>query len=121
MAHFAQINEGNIVQQVIAVHNNELLDENQVEQESKGQQFCTNLLGGNWVQTSYNALFRKNFAGIGYIFDSTRDAFVPPKPYSSWVLNEETCQWGAPVAMPIDGKLYTWDETTMQWVQVIYN
>jgi hypothetical protein len=85
MAHFAQINENNIITQVIVVNNNELLDENGVEQESKGQEFCTNLLGGNWIQTSYNSTFRKNYAGIGFAYDSVRDAFISPKPYPSWV------------------------------------
>jgi hypothetical protein len=119
MAHFAQLNEDNIVTQVIVVHNNELLDENGVEQESKGHQFCTNLLGGNWVQTSYNATFRKNYAGIGFAYDSGRNAFIPPKPYPSWVLNEDSCQWEAPVAYPTDGKTYTWDEENTAWLEVV--
>ena len=119
MAHFAQLNEDNIVTQVIVVHNNDLLDENGIEQESKGQQFCTNLLGGNWVQTSYNATFRKNYAGIGFAYDSVRNAFIPPKPYPSWVLNEDSCQWEAPVAYPSDGKFYTWDEETTSWLEVV--
>jgi hypothetical protein len=118
MAHFAQINEDNIVEQVIVVHNNELLDENGIEQESKGQQFCTNLLGGNWVQTSYNGNLRKNFAGVGYTYDSARDAFIPPKPFNSWVLNEDTCVWEAPTPMPTDGALYSWDEDTLSWVEM---
>jgi hypothetical protein len=119
MAHFAQLNEDNMVTQVIVVHNNELLDENGVEQESKGQQFCTNLLGGNWVQTSYNAAFRKNYAGIGFTYDSVRDAFIPLKHYPSWVLNEDTCQWEAPVAHPSDDKSYTWDEENTIWIEVL--
>jgi hypothetical protein len=118
MAHFAQINEDNIVEQVIVVHNNELLDENGIEQELKGQQFCTNLLGGNWVQTSYNGNLRKNFAGVGYTYDSARDAFIPPKPFNSWVLNEDTCVWEAPTPMPTDGTLYSWDEDTLSWVEM---
>lgn len=118
MAHFAQINEDNIVEQVIVVHNNELLDENGIEQESKGQQFCTNLLGGNWVQTSYNGNLRKNFAGVGYTYDSVRDAFIPPKSFNSWVLNEDTCVWEAPTPMPTDGALYSWDEDTLSWVEM---
>ena len=119
MAHFAQIDENNIVQQVIVVHNNELLDETGTEQESRGIQFCQSLLGGNWVQTSYNANFRKNYAGQGYTYDSVRDAFIPPKPYNSWALNEDTCNWEAPVSYPTDGKLYTWDEDSVSWVEVI--
>lgn len=118
MAHFAQIDENNIVQQVIVVHNNELLDENGIEQESKGIQFCQSLLGGNWVQTSYNATFRKNYAGIGYTYDTVRDAFIPIKPYESWVLNEDTCQYEAPTTYPNDGKVYSWDEETVSWIEV---
>jgi len=93
MAHFAQLDESNIVTQVIVVHNNELLD-NGVESEAKGVAFCQSLLGGNWVQTSYNGNIRKNFAGIGFTYDQTRDAFIPPKPEEgNWVLNEDTCLW----------------------------
>jgi hypothetical protein len=93
MAHFAQLDESNIVTQVIVVHNNELLD-NGVESEAKGAAFCQSLLGGNWIQTSYNGNIRKNFAGIGYTYDSARDAFIPPKPEEgNWVLNEDTCIW----------------------------
>jgi hypothetical protein len=93
MAHFAQLDESNIVTQVIVVHNNELLD-NGVESEAKGVAFCQSLLGGNWVQTSYNGNTRKNFAGIGFTYDQARDAFIPPKPKEgNWVLNEDTCIW----------------------------
>jgi len=93
MAHFAQLDETNIVTQVIVVHNNELLD-NDVESEAKGIAFCQSLLGGNWVQTSYNGNIRKNYAGIGYSYDPVRDAFIPPKPeQGEWILNEDTCQW----------------------------
>jgi hypothetical protein len=93
MAHFAQLDESNIVTQVIVVHNNELLD-NGVESEAKGVAFCQSLLGGNWVQTSYNGNTRKNYAGIGYSYDQTRDAFIPPKPEEGeWILNEDTCLW----------------------------
>jgi len=93
MAHFAQLDESNIVTQVIVVHNNELLD-NGVESEAKGAAFCQSLLGGNWIQTSYNGNIRKNYAGIGYTYDQTRDAFIPPKPEEgNWVLNEDTCRW----------------------------
>ena len=115
MAHFAQLDENNVVTQVIVVHNNELLDENGIEQESKGIAFCQSLLGGNWVQTSYNSNFRKNYAGIGFTYDSNKDAFIPPKPFNSWILNEETCLYEAPVAMPTDGKPYRWDEETVSW------
>ena len=93
MAHFAQLDANNIVTQVIVVHNNELLD-NGVESETKGVAFCQSLLGGTWIQTSYNGTIRKNFAGIGYTYDLARDAFIAPKPQTgTWVLNEDTCQW----------------------------
>jgi hypothetical protein len=115
MAHFAQLDENNMVLQVIVVSNNELMDEDGVEQEQLGVQFCQNLLGGNWKQTSYNGTIRKNYAGVGYTYDAQRDAFIAPKPYPSWVLVEETCQWTAPVAMPTDGQMYSWDETTQTW------
>lgn len=92
MAHFAELDDQNIVLRVIVVHNNELLD-NSVESEAKGIAFCKALFGGNWKQTSYNANIRKNYAGIGFTYDSARDAFIPPKPGDSWVLNEDTCQW----------------------------
>jgi len=96
MAHFAQLDENNVVTQVIVVHNNELLHEG-VEQEAKGIAFCEGLLGGRWAQTSYNGNIRKNFAGIGYTYDAQRDAFIPPQPDGSgWVLDEATCQWRNP-------------------------
>ena len=117
MAHFAQLDENNVVLQVIVVHNNELLDGG-VESEAKGISFCRSLFPGtNWKQTSYNGNMRKNYAGIGYTYDEQRDAFIPPKLYPSWVLVEETCQWTAPVAMPTDG-VYSWDETTTSWKSI---
>jgi hypothetical protein len=118
MAHFAEIGLNNKVLRVIVVHNNELLDDNGVEQEQLGADFCRGLFGGTWVQTSYNGNIRKNFAGVGFTYDSERDAFIPPKPYDSWVLDEETCRWVAPVAMPQDGVEYTWDETTVSWKEM---
>lgn len=117
MAHFAQLDSNNIVTQVIVVHNNELLF-NGVETESKGVEFCQSLFGGVWKQTSYNANIRKNFAGIGYTYDSDRDAFISPKPYNSWTLDETSCQWTAPVSYPTDGKVYLWDEDTVNWVEL---
>lgn len=95
MAHFAELDENNIVKQVIVVHNNELLD-NGVESEAKGIAFCQSLFGGNWIQTSYNGNIRKNYAGIGYTYDAVRDAFIEPKPEchpDDIVLVEDTCQW----------------------------
>ena len=117
MAHFAQLDENNIVIQVIVVANDELLD-NGVESEVKGIAFCQSLFGGNWKQTSYNRNIRKNYAGIGYTYDAGRDAFIPPKPFESWVLNEDTCRWDAPTPYPTDDKLYRWDEPTLSWVEV---
>lgn len=118
MAHFAEIDASGNVLRVIVVHNNELLDENGQESEAKGIAFCQGLFGGNWVQTSYNANFRKNYAGERYTYDAQRDAFIPPQPYLSWVLNETTCQWDAPTPHPNDGKMYAWDEATTSWVLV---
>ena len=96
MAHFAELDENNTVKQVIVVHNNELLDENGNESEQKGIDFCIAHYGGTWIQTSYNGTIRKNYAGIGMIYDPIRNAFILPKPYDSWVLNEDTCQWEEP-------------------------
>lgn len=118
MAHFAQLDANNVVTQVIVVGNKDTADANGVEKESIGVAFCEKLFGGTWKQTSYNGNIRKNYAGIGYTYDATRDAFIPPKPFNSWVLNETTCQWEAPVPMPTDDKRYTWDEATTSWVEV---
>lgn len=117
MAHFAQL-ENNVVKQVIVVSNQDILDEQGQESEQKGIDFCSNLLGGTWKQTSYNAKIRKNYAGIGYTYDEGRDAFIPPKPFNSWLLDEDTCQWKAPVDYPTDGKRYTWNEETTSWDEV---
>ena len=116
MAHFAKLNEQNIVTQVIVVANEELLDSG-IESEAKGIAFCQSLFGGEWKQTSYNGNIRKNYAGAGYTYDSQRDAFIPPQPYTSWTLVEATCQWAAPVAMPTDSKMYLWNESTKSWVK----
>lgn len=115
MSHFAELDGNNVVLRIIVVHNNELLDANGVEQESLGQTFCTNLLGGNWKQTSYNATFRKNYAGVGYSYDTDLDAFIPPRPYPSWSLNTTTCLWEPPVPYPADNNLYVWNEETSVW------
>lgn len=116
MAHFAQLDSDNLVVNIIVVSNNELQDENGTEQESKGIEFCNTLIQGTWVQTSYNASIRKNFAGIGYYYDDSRDAFIPPKPFASWVLNENTCLWEAPVEKPDNTNIYIWDESTLSWI-----
>lgn len=115
MAHFAELDENNIVKQVIVVHNNELLV-NGVELETKGIEFCQSLFGGNWVQTSYNSTIRKNYAGIGYIYDPIADHFFAPQPFPSWVL-DENAQWQPPVTMPVEeGKVFAWDEPSLSWV-----
>jgi hypothetical protein len=124
MAHFCQLDENNVVTQVIVVANSDTADASGVEKEHIGAAFCEKLLGGTWKQTSLQRLtFRKNYAGLGYTYDSDRDAFVPPKPFTSWLLNETTAQWDAPVAMPADAgtgeppKRYSWDEATTSWVE----
>ena len=116
MAHFVKLDDTNTVLEVHCVHNNELLD-NGVESEAKGVAFLTDWSGGytNWKQTSYNATFRKNYAGAGFIYDATRDAFIPPQPFASWLLNEDTCQWQSPVPYPEDKKRYIWNEGNQTW------
>jgi hypothetical protein len=124
MAHFAELDSNNVVLRVIVVGNKDTADANGVEKEHIGAAFCERLFGGTWKQTSYNGNKRKNYAGIGYTYDYTRDAFIPPKPYNSWILVESTCQWEAPIPMPADAgtgeppKRYTWDEATVSWVEV---
>jgi len=121
MAHFAELDANNVVLRVIVVGNKDTADAAGVEKEHIGAAFCERLFGGTWKQTSYNGNKRKNYAGIGYSYDADRDAFIPPKPYNSWVLVEETCQWKAPVDMPADAgtgeppKMYSWDEATVSW------
>jgi len=117
MAHFAKL-ENNVVTQVIVVSNQDILDEHGQESEELGIKFCSNLLGGTWKQTSYNGNIRKNYAGVGYTYDEGRDAFIAPKPYASWTLDETKAQWKAPVAMPTDDKRYTWNEETKSWDEV---
>ena len=125
MAHFAQLDTNNVVTQVIVVSNPDTSTAQGEEKESIGIAFCERLLGGTWVKTSYNATIRKNYAGIGYTYDKDRDAFIPSKPYASWILNETTCLWDAPVAIPSDAgqgdppKMYTWNEETINWVEII--
>ena len=120
MAHFAKLDENNVVLEVHVVHNNELLDENGVEQEQKGIDFLINWSNGYlaWKQTSYNGSFRKNYAGIGYTYRADIDAFVPPQPFASWVLNSNTAQWEPPTPMPTDGQMYAWDEATISWAEI---
>ena len=128
MAHFAKINSSNIVVQVIVVNDNELLVDG-TESEAQGINFLNatyKVDNVNWKQTSYNTHsgvhseggtpLRKNYAGIGYTYDASKDAFIPPKPFNSWSLNETTCQWQAPVAYPDDNKKYRWSEDDTNWV-----
>ena len=114
MAHFAELING-IVTRVIVVSNADTAS-NGVEYGAIGAAFCHNLLGGEWMQTSYNGNMRFNYAGIGYTYDAVRDAFIAPKPYASWLLDEATCRWEAPTPMPYDGVMYIWDEATVSWI-----
>ena len=130
MAYFAKLGTGNIIETVISINNSVITDNNGIEQEQLGVDFINNLYETNdiWKQTSYNTNggvhllggtpFRKNYAGIGFTYDANRNAFIPQKPYNSWVLNETTCQWEAPVAYPVDSNInnrYKWNESTLTW------
>ena len=119
MAHFAKLDSNNVVTEVTVINNIEMLAADGSESEMMGVAFLIRWSGGysNWKQTSYNNRIRKNYAGIGYTYDAQRDAFIPPQPFPSWVLNEETCLWDAPTPMPNDGQRYQWDEATTSWVQ----
>lgn len=120
MAHFAELDDNNVVLRVIVVNDSD---------EADGENFCHKLLGGRWKQTSYNTRgnihqlggtpFRKNYAGIGYRYDDQLDAFIPPPPFPSWVLNEDTCLWEPPIPYPTDGNSYVWDETSQHWVAIL--
>ncbi len=120
MAHFAKLDANNIVLEINVVDNENLLDSKGIEQEEVGVAFLVQWSGGytNWKQTSYNGNIRKNYAGIGYVYDAIRDAFIPPKPYASWLLNEDTCVWESPVPCPNDENYYLWDENTLSWVEI---
>jgi len=122
MAHFAEIDNAGIVLRVLVVAD---------DQENRGQEFLADDLGlgGTWKKTSYNTVggvhtsggtaYRKNYAGIGYKYDAVKDAFIPPKPFPSWTLNNDTCLWEAPTPMPVEeGKFFTWDEATTSWKEV---
>ena len=123
MAHFAQIDSLGSVQQVIVVNNLVLQepDYSFPQTESLGQEFIrhTLQLSGTWKQTSYSSSFRKNYAGVGFTYDEHRDAFIPQKPYPSFVLNESTCQWDPPIPYPSDNKNYIWDEESLSWKEII--
>lgn len=118
MAHFCKLDENNIVTQVVVVDNKDTADAFGVEKEHIGAAHLEKILGGVWKQTSYNGNMRKNYAGIGYTYRADIDAFVPPKPFASWLLNANA-QWEAPVAMPQDGKMYSWNEATTNWVEIL--
>jgi len=128
MAYFAKLGTGNIVEQVISINNSVITDANGVEQEQLGVDFINKLYNTKdvWKQTSYNNNIRKNFAGIGYQYDQTRDAFIPPKIYNSWILNEDTCRWKAPIPSPSSyineqDKLvqFRWNENILNWEEYI--
>ena len=113
MAHFAEVDTNDVVLRVLVVGN---------DQEHRGQEFLADdlALGGTWVQTSYNGNMRKNYAGVGFTFDRVRDAFISPKPYPSWVLDEQTCLWNAPTEMPVvEGKMFIWVEADLNWQEVV--
>lgn len=129
MAHWAELDANNVVTRVLVGDNNDPAGD-------EGYQWLLDNLGGTWVKTSYNAVggkrrnpetgemteeagFRKNYAGIGYTFDAGRDAFIPPKPFNSWLLNEDTCLWDAPTPYPADGKMYRWVEEDLNWQEVV--
>lgn len=129
MAHWAEIDENSIVVRVTIGDNNDPAGD-------EGYSWLVENLGGTWIKTSYNAIggkwknpetneitnnpgFRKNFAGVGFTYDQSRDAFIPPKPFNSWILNEDTCQWEAPTPYPNDGKVYIWNEETCLWEPII--
>lgn len=117
MAHFAELDENNVVLRVIVVGNADTSDANGVEDESIGVAFCRKLFGGRWIKTSYNDNIRKRYAGIGFIYSQEHDAFLPPKPYPSWVLNPETLDWDSPVPKPVNyTPLFNWDEAGQSWV-----
>jgi len=116
MAHFAELDSNNVVLRVIVIDNKDTADAHGVEKEYIGAAFCERLFGGTWKQTSYNGNFRKNFAGIGYSYmPAPIDGFAPPRPYPSWNLDPDVCQWVAPVPMPTDDQRYSWNEETQSW------
>lgn len=114
MAHYAFLDENNVVTEVIPG-----VDENELIEGLTPEVWYGNFRGQRCIRTSYNGNIRKNYAGIGYIYDEERDAFIPPKPYQSWILNEDTCTWEAPLPVPNDGKFYTWNENRREWEEVI--
>jgi len=118
MAHFAEIDNDNIVLRVTVVYDEDTADADGNEVDAIGEAFCTNLLGGTWKRTSYNDNYRVRYAGIGHTFNAGRDAFIEPQPFPSWVINDDTVDWEAPTPRPDDDKSYSWDEDTTSWVEV---
>jgi hypothetical protein len=110
MAHWAEIDFDNKVIRVLVGDNND-------PNGDEGYQWLIDNFGGTWIKTSYNGNIRKNYAGIGFTYDPVRDAFIPPKPYESWLLNEDSCLWQAPVPYPTDDLMYNWDEEAQDWVE----
>jgi hypothetical protein len=120
MAHFAQLDQNNVVIQVIKVDNNLCLDGFGNESEAVGVAYCQSLFPNtNWKQSSYNGNFRKNHAWVGFTYDPVRDSYIPPQKFASWILNEDSCYWYAPKSYPTDGKIYIWDESTISWIEDI--
>lgn len=113
IAHYAFLDENNIVTEVIVG-----IDETELIEGLDTETWYGNFRGQVCKRTSYNGNIRKNYAGIGYTYDSERDAFIPPKPFDSWILNEDTCNWESPVPYPTDGKFYSWNEDQQQWVEI---
>lgn len=120
MAHFAELDENNVVLRVIVVSNADTADAFGVEKEYIGAAFCERLLGGRWKQTSYNNNFRKRYAAVGSVYSEEHDAFLPIKPFPSWVLNEITLEWDPPIPKPQDGKLHVWDEPSGSWTVLTF-
>jgi hypothetical protein len=121
MAHFAELDHENIVKRVIVVVNDIIVDSDGNDDEQKGIDFLQSIYGGWWKQTSYSGTFRKNFAGAGMKYNGIKDAFIAPKPYPSWLLDEDTCRWGPPVVrpdLPTNGKTNEWDEDTTSWKEI---
>jgi hypothetical protein len=109
MSHFAEIDENNIVLRVLVGDN---------DMPNEGYDWFVENLGGTWIKTSYNGSIRKNYAGVGYTYDQERDAFISPKPFESWILNETTCQWQSPIPYPQDGRIYSWNEESLSWTEL---
>jgi hypothetical protein len=117
VAHFAELDDNNVVTRVVVIDNKDTMDENGNEIEAIGVTFCQKLFGGRWIQTSYNGKFRFRYASPGHTYDVSLDAFIPSKRFPSWVFNSVTYSWDPPVPMPTDGKTYYWDETSVSWIE----